>query len=60
MTEPVSKVRLCAMASPRADDLIVFRLCNTDQPSITVQTTTDNLMRRYPPSAGWWRWEIAE
>lgn len=55
-----SKVRICAMASIRPDELVRFRLWNSDQPSITVQTTAEALMQRYPPGDGWWRWEIAE
>ena len=58
VTEPVSKVRLCGMSHPRADDLIRFRAWSTEDLVVTVTTTADNLMRRYGPEQGYWRWEI--
>lgn len=60
MTEPPSRVRLCAVAAPKREELIRFRVWSTETTHFDVQTAARALMDRYGPETGAWRWEVAE
>lgn len=56
--EPVSKVGLCGMAHPRPEVLLRFRVFDANDTASVIETTADNLMRRYGPAQGFVRWEV--